>query len=207
MRRTGFALALLAAVAVLGALSGAFSPAGSQGPPPQGGPGGPGAPGRPPGMTMPGAPVDSFMSERDSLAKLVLEKIKGRENAPAESVFKNVKMLKGLPAARLLRAMNGWGHALGVSCRHCHVENHWADEDKKPKAITRGMIEMVDSINDTLLTRVFPNAAADDKPHVGCFTCHRGHANPNAGMGMGRPPGQQGQPGQPGQPPQGAPGH
>jgi hypothetical protein len=194
MRRIGFALLLVALVALAGGLWGNVSPVGSQGMPP----GQPMQGGRPP-MAMPGAAVDSFAAERDSLAGLVLEKIKGRENVPAESVFKNIKMLKGVPAGRVLRAMNGWGHALGVSCRKCHIENHWADEDKKAKGVTRDMIRMVDSINDTLLVRVFPNAPADDKPHVGCFTCHRGHSNPNAGMGFGRPPGQQG--GQPGQPP------
>src|SRR5436305_1947649 len=66
MRRTGLALMLIALVFVLGALLGAPSPAGSQGPPPAG-PGGPGQPGqRAPGMMM-GAPTDSFAAERDSL--------------------------------------------------------------------------------------------------------------------------------------------
>jgi hypothetical protein len=141
---------------------------------------------------------DSFAAERDSLIQLVMERIKGHEGAPAESVFKNIKMMKGRTAEQLLRSMNGFGRTLGVSCRHCHIENHWADEDKPAKQICRDMMVMTGSINDTLLTRV--SFKPGDHPHIGCFTCHRGHTNPN--FGMGRPPG--GGPGGPGGPPGGA---
>ncbi len=185
MRRTGAALALVSTLLALCALLGGPRPAASQGP----GPGGAGGPGRPPGM-MAMAP-DSFAAERDSLIQLVLERIKGRENSPAESVFKNIKVMKGRTAQQLLRSMDGLGRTLGVSCRHCHVENHWADEDKPAKQIARDMMAMTESINDTLLARVHFRKD-DDRPHVGCFTCHRGHANPNFGMGRpggGRPPG------------------
>src|SRR4051812_32589858 len=39
---------------------------------------------------------------RDSAAAMVLRSIAGRENQPAESVFKNIKILKGVPAGRLV---------------------------------------------------------------------------------------------------------
>ena len=49
------------------------------------------AAGMPPAMPPPApAPIDSFVAERDSLMKEVLQHIAGRENAPAESVFKNI---------------------------------------------------------------------------------------------------------------------
>jgi hypothetical protein len=123
------------------------------------------------------APVDSFVADRDSLMKDVLQKIAGRENAPAESVFKNVKVMKSVPAGQLLRIMNsGFGRSLGVNCSHCHVAGHWADEDKAPKQITRDMIAMVRTINDTLLVRI--KNLKSEKPGVGCVTCHRGQVKP-----------------------------
>src|SRR5690242_16426557 len=82
--------------------------------PPPGGP--------PPGMMPPALASDTAAHARDSLADLVLKKIAGRENAPAESVFKNIKMMKGMPAGRLVRIMNfGFGRSLGVGCVHCHT--------------------------------------------------------------------------------------
>src|ERR1043165_7282888 len=61
---------------------------------------------------------DSLTSaRRDSGAAMVLRSIAGHENQPAESVFKNIKIFKGVPAARLVDIMNhGFGRSLGVSC-------------------------------------------------------------------------------------------
>src|SRR6516164_11665255 len=89
------------------------------------GPGGSAAPASPPAMPAPAMPapavagvaVDSFVTERDSLMKDVLARIAGRENAPAESVFKNIKLFRNVPAGRIPRMMNfGFGHSLGVRC-------------------------------------------------------------------------------------------
>jgi hypothetical protein len=121
--------------------------------------------------------VDSFVAERDSLMKEVLEHIAGRENAPAESVFKNIKVLKGMPAGRLPRLMNlGFGRNLGVSCAHCHVAGHWADEDKAQKQITREMMALVDTINRVMLPRI--KNLKSEHPTVTCATCHRGSRKP-----------------------------
>jgi len=148
--------------------------------------------GRPPGPP-PGAPpmaamsVDSFVAERDSMTKVVLQDIAGKENAPAESVFKNIKLMKGVPAERLLRTMNAFGHSLGVSCRFCHVPGHWADEDKPHKRIARDMMVMSRAINDSLLSKVYnPD---NDRRFVGCNTCHHGHPNPNWETAQQRPQG------------------
>ena len=63
------------------------------------------------------APIDTFAAERDSMMNAVLESIAGHENAPAESVFKNIQSMKGVPAGRLPRIMNmGYGKSLGVRC-------------------------------------------------------------------------------------------
>ena len=77
-------------------------------------------------------------ARRDSGAAMVMRSIAGRETQPAESVFKNIKVLKGVPAGRIPRIMNlGFGRSLGVNCSHCHVAGHWADEDKAQKQIGR----------------------------------------------------------------------
>ena len=129
MRRTAFACLAVAALVLTLALAQTPPRADAQGPPP-GSPGGP-PPGGPAPGAMAGMPVDSFIAERDSMIKVVLENLGDRKGMAAESVFKNLKVIKGVPAQRLLAQMNGMSRALGVSCRHCHVPGHWADEDKK----------------------------------------------------------------------------
>ncbi|HEU5248893.1 MAG TPA: hypothetical protein VFW15_02810, partial [Thermoanaerobaculia bacterium] len=42
----------------------------------------------------------------DEIARAVAEKIAGRENEPAEKVFRNIQSLKGMPAGRFVRVMN-----------------------------------------------------------------------------------------------------
>jgi hypothetical protein len=122
-------------------------------------------------------PVDSFARERDSLMNVILAGLKGRENAPAESVFKNIRALKGMPAGRLARVMNlGYGRSLGVSCRHCHVVGEWDKEDKPQKQVTREMMRLVSSLNDSVLTRI--KGLRSEKPTVNCTTCHRGARKP-----------------------------
>ena len=107
----------------------------------------------------------------------VLQKIAGRESAPAESVFKNIKVLKGVPAGRIPRIMNlGFGRSLGVNCSHCHVAGHWADEDKAQKQIAREMMAMVDTINHVMLPRI--KNLKSEHPTVTCTTCHRGSRKP-----------------------------
>jgi Photosynthetic reaction centre cytochrome C subunit len=123
------------------------------------------------------APVDSFVAERDSLMNQVLTAIAGREGAPAESVFKNIKILKGMPAGRVPRIMNmGFGKSLGVSCRHCHVPGHWADDDKPQKQIARDMWDMVGTINKQMLPNI--KNLRSTQPTVNCTTCHRGAIKP-----------------------------
>jgi len=155
---------------------------------PPGGPGGPGMGGRPP-MGMMGMPVDSFATERDSLMKDVLASYAGKESMPAESVFKNLKVIKGRTVEQVLRMMNmGFGRSLGVRCQHCHVLGHWADEDKNTKQIARDMMAMSARINDELLPAI--KNIKSEKPGVNCGTCHHGIARPGFGpMGMSGPPG------------------
>jgi hypothetical protein len=50
------------------------------------------------------------------------KQIAGRENEPAEEVFNNIQLLKGMPAGRMLSIMSvAFNRGLGVDCTHCHV--------------------------------------------------------------------------------------
>jgi hypothetical protein len=143
-------------------------------PPVQTRPANPSAGATPPTMA---APADSFAAERDSLMNDVLKKIAGRESAPAESVFKEIRILKGMPAGRMVRVMNlGFGKSLGVSCTHCHVAGEYAKEDKAQKQVARDMWEMVGVINNELLPKI--KHLKSERPSVNCTTCHRGQVKP-----------------------------
>ena len=163
--------------------------------PPGGRPGGPGGPpgSRPPGGPgmMMAAPIDSFVTERDSLVKEILSDLGPKASMPAESVFKHLKVIKGRTAEQVLNTMNrGFGRSLGVRCQHCHVLGHWGDEDKNTKQIARDMMAMEDTINSKLLPAI--KNIKSDHPGVGCFDCHHGVARPGFGpRNMNAPPPQQ----------------
>jgi hypothetical protein len=110
-----------------------------------------------------------------------MKQIAGREQQPAAQVFKNVKMLTQLPAARLLAVMNiGYGKSLGVSCTHCHIAGEWDREDKTQKQTARDMSAMVGRINGDLLKSI-PNLVGPNAI-VNCTTCHRGQVKPALNM-------------------------
>jgi hypothetical protein len=116
-------------------------------------------------------------ARRDSAAAMILRSIAGRENQPAESVFKNIKIFKGVPAGRLVNIMNlGFGRSLGVSCGFCHVPGKWDLDDKEEKNTARLMFAMVQTINRDYISKL-PNDRSGP-PVVSCFTCHRGNARP-----------------------------
>jgi hypothetical protein len=141
---------------------------------------------------------DSVTSaRRDSGAAMVLRSIAGRENQPAESVFKNIKIFKGVPAGRLVNIMNnGFGRSLGVSCGFCHVAGKWDLDDKEEKKTARLMFAMVQTINADYISKV-PRDSGGPTPVVNCFTCHRGNPRPMGPEGpppgnrpVGAPPGE-----------------
>jgi hypothetical protein len=135
----------------------------------------------PPAMATPMPQANPNQQTNDRFEKRVLEKIAGRENEPAEKVFKNIQIpwLKNTPAVRFLRIMNlGYSRALGVACTHCHVEQDFSSDDKRPKRAARDMAYMHKAINDQL--QKMQNL--DLKPEqrfINCTTCHRGAINPN----------------------------
>jgi len=124
---------------------------------------------------------DSVEKDRTRLFNEELAWIAGRENQPAESVYKNIKLFKGQPASRVLNVMaRGFSPALGVSCSHCHVVGEYDREDKPTKQIARDMFAMVNGINTEL--KKIPNIKSTN-PTVNCSTCHRGQTRPGASAG------------------------
>jgi photosynthetic reaction center cytochrome c subunit len=119
---------------------------------------------------------DKGLDQRQKLADL-MKQIAGKENLPAEQVFKNIQMFKGVPAARLLRIMElGYSRSLGVNCAHCHVVDQWDKDDKQAKQIAREMAKMSQTINDDLLKNI--KNLKGPNPVVNCTTCHRGQVKP-----------------------------
>jgi Photosynthetic reaction centre cytochrome C subunit. len=127
---------------------------------------------------------------RDSLMGVVLASIAGKENMPAESVFKNIKIFKGVPAGRVVNIMGrGFSPALGVSCGFCHTIGAYEKEDKEEKQTARVMFAMVKAINADYLSKL-PKEADRPAPVVNCSTCHRGMTRPGGGTpGGGSRPG------------------
>ena len=114
--------------------------------------------------------------QKAALVKL-REQIKGRENEPAPSVFKNIQTMRNTPAGRLLSVMEmGFSASLGVNCTHCHVPDKWELEDKSQKQTARDMSAMVSTINRELLKNIKNLKSAS--PIVNCTTCHRGEVKP-----------------------------
>jgi len=116
----------------------------------------------------------SFAQEEDAVVRELEKSIAGKEQEPAEKVFKNIKIMRGIPAGRVLRIMErGFAPALGVGCEYCHVEGKWASDSLDTKQVARKMWTMVGTINKDLKT-----IRADAT--VNCTTCHRGAPKPEA---------------------------
>ncbi|MGO9084986.1 MAG: c-type cytochrome [Candidatus Sulfotelmatobacter sp.] len=92
----------------------------------------------------------------------------------AEEQFKNIQVLKGIPADQLIPTMQFITASLGVECDFCHVQGAFEKDDKKPKQTARKMMEMMFAINADNFDR-------DRK--VTCYSCHRGSSTP-----VGMPP-------------------
>ena len=113
----------------------------------------------------------------DDQVAAISKQIAGKEEQPAEAVFKNIKIFAGVPAGNLLKIMQmGYSRALGVSCAHCHVTGQWEKDDKPAKPIARDMSKMTHTIIFDLLGNI--DGLKDRKPLVNCTTCHRGQVKP-----------------------------
>lgn len=124
----------------------------------------------------PASQEEKPFDQAQKIAELT-KQLAGKENLPAEQVFKNIQVLKGIPAGRLLRIMElGYSRSLGVNCTHCHVVDQWDKDDKPTKPIAREMSKMVQTINSDLLKPI--KNLKGPNPIVNCTTCHRGQIKP-----------------------------
>ena len=85
--------------------------------------------------------------------------------------FKNIQVLKGIPADQLIPSMQFIQASLGVECEFCHVHNAFEKDDKKPKQAARKMMEMMFAINKD---------SFEGNRVVTCNSCHRGSPKPQA---------------------------
>ncbi|MDE3128750.1 MAG: photosynthetic reaction center cytochrome c subunit, partial [Gemmatimonadota bacterium] len=126
---------------------------------------------------------DSLTADRQRLMDEVLKSIVGRENDPAGQVFKNVKLLKNMPAGEFVKQMNDdYGKAIGRSCNFCHDVHHWDSDERHEKTVARMMIAMEDSINDAPAYLPQLKNRRGFWPHIECVTCHRGMNEPNRAL-------------------------
>ncbi len=87
----------------------------------------------------------------------------------AAQEYKNIQVLKDIPADQLIPAMQFMSASLGVECEFCHVEHAFDKDDKKEKGFARHMMEMVMNINKDNF---------EGQRWVTCYSCHRGAAKP-----------------------------
>ena len=87
--------------------------------------------------------------------------------------FKNIKVLKDLPADQLGPLMRQFNTALNVRCDFCHViaadHSGFEKDDKPMKDVARKMILMTNDINSR-------HKVIDKK--ATCYMCHQGHPEP-----------------------------
>src|SRR5207302_9574503 len=88
----------------------------------------------------------------------------------SEQVYKNIQVLKGVPADQFIPAMQFIAASLGVQCDFCHIENAFDKDDKETKQTARKMMRMMFTINKDNF---------DGHQEVTCFACHRGARKPS----------------------------
>jgi len=92
----------------------------------------------------------------------------------AEQVFKNVKVMKGVPVGEFMDTMGFFAASLGLNCVFCHVPEsleNWDKfaEDVPRKNAARQMILMVNAINKNNF---------GGRRALTCYSCHRGAERP-----------------------------
>jgi photosynthetic reaction center cytochrome c subunit len=92
----------------------------------------------------------------------------GTTPTPAEQVYKDIQVLKGVPAEKIMPTMQFMNIALGVQCEYCHLPGVY-DAPNANKNMARTMMRMqFDLIKGTF----------EEIPALTCWTCHRGSAIP-----------------------------
>ncbi|MEN3335109.1 MAG: photosynthetic reaction center cytochrome c subunit [Blastocatellia bacterium] len=87
-----------------------------------------------------------------------------------EQTYRNIQVLKGLPASQLQAIMALMTGSLGVRCNYCHV-NPFDKDEKAAKQTARMMMQMVFDLNKGRFA---------GRDAITCYTCHRGQTKPAA---------------------------
>jgi len=126
------------------------------------------------------SPVRSLLG---SLACLALVTWTGSASAQIPDKFTNLKILpRTIAKDDLILTMRQFSVALGVRCNYCHTQADsgkgkgldFASDAKKEKETARGMMKMVDRINN----KTIPKMGIKSPAKVQCITCHRGVETP-----------------------------
>jgi photosynthetic reaction center cytochrome c subunit len=91
------------------------------------------------------------------------------EGKTASQAYKNIQVLKDIPAYQLIPTMQFISASLGVHCEFCHVEHHFDQDDKEQKKTARKMMTMMLAIDKDNF---------NGRQEVTCNTCHNGSAHP-----------------------------
>src|SRR5262245_40393121 len=86
----------------------------------------------------------------------------------APDYYKNIKVLKTVPADQLRTQMEYFTASLGVQCNFCHIQGQFDSDENPRKDRARKMMAMVDRFNES---------PANDVT-VTCATCHHGRVPP-----------------------------
>ncbi len=97
------------------------------------------------------------------------ERLAGHENDPADTLFKNVSILKGRPASRLPGMMEALTGLIGVNCEFCHDKDDFASDDKPAKKTARAHFAMIARLN---------KEEFGGQNKISCWTCHHGKPKP-----------------------------
>src|SRR5215813_12581287 len=85
-------------------------------------------------------------------ALVVAQTVPAERPPLAEEVFKNVRVLRGIPVDEFMGTMGIFSAALGFSCEDCHTgsDTGWdayALDTSPKKAMARRMVQMMGAIN------------------------------------------------------------
>src|ERR1044072_3507652 len=89
-----------------------------------------------------------------------------QDDKKAEEVYKNIQVFKGVPASRIMGAMQFFARSLGVRCDHCHIQGQFDKDEKPAKQTARTMYKMVRFATDK------------GAKNASCYMCHAGHVIP-----------------------------
>jgi photosynthetic reaction center cytochrome c subunit len=86
----------------------------------------------------------------------------------APDYYKNIKVLKNVPADQLRTQMEYFTASLGVQCNFCHVQGQFDSDENPRKDRARKMMAMVDRFNDSPSNDIT----------ITCATCHHNRVPP-----------------------------